>query len=132
MHTPNVNEITSEVIGAAIEVHSELGPGLLEKIYQECLIHELHQRGFSVESELLIPVIYKGISIKHPYRLDLLVENTLIVEIKAVDSFHPIHKAQLLTYLKICKLPIGLLMNFNVPLLKQGIQRVILSSFFKK
>jgi GxxExxY protein len=85
-----------------------------------------------VESELLIPVIYKGISIKHPYRLDLLVENTLIVEIKAVDSFHPIHKAQLLTYLKICKLPIGLLMNFNVPLLKQGIQRVILSSFFKK
>jgi len=122
----NANEITEQIIGAAIEVHQVLGPGLLESAYEECLCHELKVRGLSFERQRPLPVEYKGIELECSYRLDLLVENVIVVEIKAVSAIEPIHEAQLLTYLRIGGWRIGLLVNFNVPVLKNGIRRRVL------
>ena len=121
-----VNEITQTVIGAAIEVHRVLGPGLLESAYEECLCRELVLRKVPYERQRQLPVDYKGTKVDCGYRLDLLVSEQVVVEIKAVESLLPIHHAQLLTYLKLGGWKVGLLMNFNVPVLKQGIKRVVL------
>jgi len=120
-----LNEISGQVIGAAIAVHRELGPGLLESAYEACLAYELRQRGISIEQQVAQPVFYKGLQLECGYRLDLLVENQVIVELKAVQALLPIHEAQLLTYLKLRKLRLGLLINFNVPILKNGIKRLL-------
>ena len=119
------NELTERIIGCAIEVHRNLGPGLLESIYEKALCHELSQQGIQFESQKTIPVTYKSISLGE-FRLDLLVENSIIVELKAVERNDPVFKAQLLSYLKLTGIRLGLLINFNVPLLKDGISRVIL------
>jgi len=122
----SVNEITHEIIAAAMEVHRALGPGLLESVYEECLCHELILRGISFERQRSLQVEFKGMRLDCGYRLDLLVEDKVVVEIKAVESLLPIHEAQLLTYLKLGGWKIGLLINFNVALLKQGIRRKVL------
>jgi GxxExxY protein len=123
----DLRELTGEVIGAAIEVHRVLGPGFLEQIYQEALIIELFRRGIPHEFEKPVTVNYKGSEIGTG-RLDFLIANCLIVELKAVQNLTPIHEAQVLSYLKMTKYPLALLINFNVPLLKDGIKRIILSS----
>lgn len=121
----DINQLSSRVIGACIEVHKCLGPGLLESAYGECLRHELQLQKVSFEAEKPLPVVYKGIRLDCGYRLDFVVENKLILELKAVETLHPIHEAQLLTYLKLSGLKLGLLINFNVPYLKQGIRRMV-------
>ena len=121
----NIDNLTHEVIGAAIEVHKVLGPGLLESAYEECLCRELELRKIPHERQKDLPVEYKGVKLDCGYRLDILVQNTLIVELKACESLQPIHEAQLLTYLKLTGIKLGLLINFNVPLLKQGIRRLV-------
>jgi GxxExxY protein len=123
-NTMDINDLTGNVIGAAIEVHKALGPGLLESTYEECLCYELQLRKFSFERQKEVPVKYKGIKLDCGYRLDILVESTLILEIKACESLQPIHEAQLLTYLKLARIKWGLLINFNVPVLKAGIKRL--------
>jgi GxxExxY protein len=120
-----LNEVSGQVIGASIEVHRELGPGLLESAYESCLVYELRQRGIRVEQQVPQPVFYKGLQLECAYRLDLLVENRVIVELKAVEALLPVHQAQLLTYLKLRQLRLGLLINFNVPILKNGIKRLL-------
>ena len=122
-----INPITEKIISAAIEVHRVLGPGLLESAYEECMRHELNLRNISFIRQLPLPVKYKGVSLDCGYRIDVLVADTVVVEIKAVELLLPIHEAQLLTYLKLGKWPAGLLINFNVPLLKQGIRRRLLN-----
>jgi GxxExxY protein len=117
--------LTGAIIGAAIEVHRCLGPGLLESTYEECLSYELDQRGLHVERQLVLPVHYKGLELSAGYRIDLLVNNQVIVELKSVQKIEPIHEAQLLTYLKLAKNRYGLLLNFNVPVMKQGIRRFL-------
>ncbi|MEW5956572.1 MAG: GxxExxY protein [Chloroflexota bacterium] len=119
-------ELTQQIIGAAIEVHQALGPGLLESAYQACLARELTLRGIPYEQEKPLPVEYKGVKLDCGYRLDFLVTGKVIVELKAVDELHPIHEAQLLTYLKLTGCKVGLLINFNVPVLKNGIKRMVL------
>jgi GxxExxY protein len=118
--------LSAAVIGAAIEVHRTLGPGLLEKAYEECLCHELHLQRISFQRQVSLPVGYKAVKLDCGYRIDLVVEGRLIVEIKAVDALHPLHQAQLLTYLKLSGLHLGLLLNFNSAVLKDGIKRLIL------
>ena len=120
----DINDLTGEVIGAAIEVHKALGPGLLESTYEECLCIELELRNIPFERQKEIPIGYKGVNLNHAYRLDIVVPNKLIVELKACESLEPIHDAQLLTYLKLSGIKIGLLINFNVPVLKEGIKRL--------
>ena len=122
-----LNQVTREIIGAAIEVHRELGPGLLESAYESCLAYEITKRGLRVEQQKPLPVVYKEVSLDAGYRLDLLIEKKVIVELKAVDALTPLHKAQLLSYLKLSGLTLGLLINFNVQILRNGIQRVILN-----
>lgn len=117
------NEITSLIIKSAIEVHRQLGPGLLESAYQECLFYELKSIGFEVEKEKPLPIIYKEIKLNHGYRIDLLVENRIVVELKTVEYLTDVHEAQILTYLKLGGYKIGLLLNFHVKMLKQGIKR---------
>jgi GxxExxY protein len=119
------NELSKIAVNAAFQVHNELGPGLLENVYQECLYAELKDVGVQVEKEVVLPVIYKSKKIALGYRLDLWLEKKLILELKCVDGFHPIHQAQILTYLKLTQNKLGLLINFNVPLFKDGIKRVI-------
>ncbi len=119
-------EVTSEIIGAAIEVHKLLRPGLLEKTYQNCLMIEFENRGIKYKKELMLPIIYKGVEVEGAYRIDLLVENEIIIELKAVEKIEAIHKAQLLTYLKLTNKKIGLIINFNCKLLKDGITRMVL------
>jgi GxxExxY protein len=121
-----INKITESIIGASIEVHKSLGPGLLESAYERCLEHELKLRNIHVERQVPVPVIYKDLQLEYGYRIDLLVENKVIVEIKSVDVLHPVHEAQVLTYLKFAEKKVGLLINFNVKLLKQGLKRYIL------
>lgn len=116
---------TSEIIGAAIEVHRHLGPGLLESIYEEGLVYELQSRGLQVDRQKELPVDYKGMRLDTGYRIDLIVDNGMIVELKSVKRLEPIHEAQLLTYLKLANVRYGLLLNFNVPVLKQGIRRIL-------
>ena len=119
------NELTHEIIGAAIEVHKNLGPGLLESTYEECLCHELSQRGIPFERQKPIPVIYKGVKLDCGYRLDLLVADRVILELKSVETLAPIHDSIMITYLKLSEHRIGLLMNFNVQILKEGIKRLV-------
>jgi len=121
-----INQVTEKVIGAAINVHRALGPGLLESAYEACLAFELVECGLKVEQQKPIPVIYKTVRLDCGYRLDLLVNNIVIVEIKSVDHLMPIHEAQLLSYLKLSGCRVGLLINFNVKMLKEGIRRLIL------
>jgi len=120
------NKITEMIIGAAIEVHRHLGPGLFESTYQECLAQEMTLLGLNFEKEKPLPLEYKGTKLDYVYRLDFLVEETVIVEMKTVEAILPIHESQLLTYLKLSGCKIGLLINFNVPLLKNGIKRIVL------
>ena len=118
------NRLSHLIIGAAIEVHRALGPGLLESAYEACVAHELRSSGLPVDCQRPLPVLYKGVHLDCGYRLDLVVGDLVIVELKTVDAFAPIHDAQLLTYLKLTGLPLGLLINFNVPVLRSGIKRV--------
>ncbi len=118
-----INDITEKIIGAAIEVHRRLGPGLLESAYQECLCYELKLLNLSFNSEIPMPIIYKEIKLDHGYRLDILVENKIVVELKSVDSLLDVHTAQILTYMRLGEYSTGLLINFNVSLLKNGIKR---------
>ena len=120
-----VNEVTAAVIGAAIEVHRELGPGLLESTYEACLLHELIERGFSVERQKRLPVRYRGVRIDCGYRIDLLVEGQVIVELKAVPRVMAVHAAQMLTYLKLSGLHVGLLLNFHTLRMKDGVHRYV-------
>ncbi|CAB5084668.1 conserved hypothetical protein [Olavius algarvensis associated proteobacterium Delta 3] len=119
-----INHLTGRVIGAAIEVHKVIGPGLLERIYEKCLCRELEIRAIPFKQQVEMPLIYKGERINCEYRFDLVVDSRLIVELKSCDGLLPIHEAQLLTYLKIAKIKYGLLINFNVPVLKDGIRRL--------
>jgi GxxExxY protein len=121
-----LNEISYKIIGCAYNVHAELGPGLLESTYETCLEYELLDQGLQVERQKPLPVIYKGKRLDAGYRIDLLVENSVIVEIKSVDAVAPIHEAQLLTYLKLSERKLGLLINFNVTDLKKGIMRRVM------
>lgn len=121
----DINKLTSKIIGAAIEVHKSLGPGLLESAYEKCLCHELSIQSFSFENQKPLPIHYKGKILDCGYRLDLVVENAIILELKSCDRIEPIHKAQLLTYLKLSGLNIGLILNFNVSLMRNGIIRVV-------
>ena len=118
--------LSKDVLGAAIEVHKHLGPGLLESVYEECLSYELTQRGYKIEREKPIPVVYKEIKLECGYRIDILVEDKIVLELKSVDCFNPVHEAQILTYMKFAQKKIGLLINFNVTLLKNGIKRYVL------
>jgi GxxExxY protein len=119
------NEITGKIINAGIEVHKALGPGLLESAYKECLYYQLTKNGLFVEKEKVLPLIYEEVKLDCGYRLDLLIENKIVVEIKSIDAINDIHLAQVLTYLKIGNYKLGLLMNFNIVLLKNGIKRII-------
>ena len=121
-----VNKITERIIGAAIDVHRHLGPGLLESTYQSCLAKEMSLLGFDFEQQKPLPLEYKGLKLDCGYRIDFLVEKSVIIELKSVDTLLPIHEAQLLTYLRLSRCKIGLLINFNVPILKQGIKRMAL------
>lgn len=120
-----LNRLSSEVIGAAIEVHRHLGAGLLESAYEKCLSWELRQRGVAVEEQVAVPVRYKSEIFDNGYRIDLLVEGRLLLELKSVDQLLPIHTAQVLTYLKMTGLKMGLILNFNVELMKSGIKRIV-------
>ena len=120
-----INLLSEQIIGGAIEVHRELGPGLLESLYEKALCFELERRSLSVKNQLEVPVLYKGQRLG-VHRLDLLVEHQIVVELKAVDRFDPVHQAQLLGYMKLANKPLGLLINFNVPVLKDGVKRIAL------
>ena len=119
------SKLTEKIIGATIEVHRTLGPGLLESAYQECLLFELKKSGLNVEKEKSLPIIYKDIKLDHGYRIDLLVENKIVLELKTVENLTDVHTAQILTYLKLGNYPIGLLINFHTKLLKNGLKRYI-------
>jgi GxxExxY protein len=121
----DLNQLSSRIIGAAIEVHKTLGPGLLESTYEECLCPELNLQKIKYERQVNLPVTYKAKNLDCGYRIDVIVERAVIIVLKTVDSIVPIHKAQLLTYLKLSNLNLGLLLNFNVPIMKDGIQRVV-------
>lgn len=120
-----LDRLSNVVIGCAIEVHKAPGPGLLESAYQQCLAWELRQRGVSVKEQVAVPMRYKTLDVPNAYRLDMLVDEELVVELKAVDRFEPVHVAQMLTYLKVSRLRLGLLLNFNVDVMKNGIRRVV-------
>jgi GxxExxY protein len=122
--TNQIDRIAKELVDAAFKVHSSLGPGLLESAYEACIAHELTKRGYRVERQKPQPVIYEGLEIEVGYRLDLLVEDLIIIELKAVEQLAPIHQAQLLTYLKLSNKQLGFLINFNVPLIKNGIRSI--------
>ncbi len=119
------NELSKIIIGCAIEVHKQLGPGLLESAYQECLYYELKKAGLKVQKEKPMPIVYKEVKLDHGYRIDLLVEEKVVVEIKTVDAFNDVHTAQVLTYLRLGKYKLGLLLNFQTTVLKNGMKRVI-------
>jgi GxxExxY protein len=119
------NVLTDQIIGCAIEVHRHLGPGLLESVYEECLCYELSQIGLRFEKQVHLPLNYKGIMLECGHKLDLVVEDSIVVELKSVDGLAPVHHAQLLTYLKCSDKRVGLLINFNVPILKNGLKRVV-------
>lgn len=121
----NINLLSERIIGSAIEVHRELGPGLLESAYEECLCRELSLRNVQFQRQIPLPVTYKGLKLDCGHRIDLLVSDLVVVEIKTVDKIIPVHEAQLLTYLRLGAWQIGLLINFNVPVLKDGIRRKV-------
>jgi GxxExxY protein len=119
------NELSHIILGCAIEVHKQLGPGLLESAYQECLFYELTKAGLQVQKEVSLPIVYKEVKLDHGYRIDLLVNNSVVIEIKTVECFTDVHTAQVLTYLKLGNYKLGLLLNFHVTTLKNGIKRII-------
>jgi GxxExxY protein len=119
------NELSNKIIGCALEVHKRLGPGLLESAYQECLYFELINSGFNVQKEKPIPVVYKDVKLDHGYRIDLLVENKVVIEIKTVEAFTDVHTAQVLTYLRLGNFKLGIFLNFYVSTLKNGIKRIV-------
>jgi GxxExxY protein len=121
-----LNQITQKIIGCAIEVHKSLGPGLLESAYEECLSYELKKQGLTIKRQQPTPVIYKEIKLECGYRIDILVEDSVVIELKVVDSINPVHEAQILTYMKFANKSLGLLINFNVTVLKNGIKRYVL------
>ncbi|MEA2007486.1 MAG: GxxExxY protein [Chloroflexota bacterium] len=119
------NALSREIIGAAIEVHKALGPGLLESTYEACLCKELELRGIAFKRQVELPIRYKGLELSAGYRMDIVVDNLLILELKSVEKLIPVHEAQLLTYLRLSNIWLGLLLNFNVPVLKNGIKRLV-------
>jgi len=121
----DLNELSSTIIGAAIEVHKAIGPGLLESAYEECLCRELSIRGIAFERQKPLPIVYKDSKLNCGYRLDIVVENAIIIELKSCDQIDPLHKAQLLTYLKLSGLTLGLLLNFNMAIMRDGIVRIV-------
>lgn len=125
MTPTELNDITGKIIEFSIKVHKELGPGMLEGACEICLMHELIQNGFKVERQKKLPISYAGIKLDAGYRIDLLVNNSVIVEVKAVDRLHPVHEAQLLSYLRMTDVKLGLLINFNMKLLRDGVKRVV-------
>ena len=128
----SINNLTYKIIGCAIEVHKELGPGLLESIYEKCLIHELTLHGFEVKSQISIPLFYKGIEMNCDLRLDVLVDNLIVVELKAVDTMHPIFEAQILTYMKLLQKPKGILINFNSKNLFHEGQKTFVNEYYAR
>ncbi|MCX7381302.1 MAG: GxxExxY protein [Alphaproteobacteria bacterium] len=120
------SELSERVIGLAIEVHRHLGPGLLESVYEECLCHELHLSGIPFARQVALPIIYKGTTLDAGYKLDIVIEDMLIIELKSVERLLPIHEAQLLTYLRLSGIGVGLLMNFNAAALKNGLRRLMM------
>ena len=120
-----LNKISEKIIGCAINVHKALGPGLLESAYRECLFYEIYSNGMIVAREVPMPIVYKEVKLDHGYRMDLLVENKIVVEIKTVDALMDVHRAQVLTYLKLGDYKLGLLINFQVSILKDGLKRII-------
>jgi GxxExxY protein len=124
MNVPE-NKITHEIMDCFLKVHKAMGPGLLESIYEECLCYELQKRNMSFSRQISLPILYDGISLKNSLRLDLVVENKVVLELKSIEKILPIHEAQILSYLKLSKLPIGFLVNFNVPLIKNGVKRFV-------
>ncbi len=122
----NFEKLSGQIIGAAIEVHKILGPGLLESAYEECLAYELREKKISYKRQKDMPIIYKEMNLEYGYRIDLLVENSIIVELKSVEKFTPVHTAQILTYMRLAKIKTGLLLNFNVTVLKNGLKRFVL------
>jgi GxxExxY protein len=121
-----INDLTQIILNCSYKVHSALGPGLLENAYEECLFYELKLSGVNVEKQKVLPLVYHDVKLDSGYRLDLLVENKVIVELKSIESFNDVHLAQVLTYLKLSKCKVGLLINFNVKSLKNGIKRVVI------
>ena len=121
----DINSLSNKIIGAAIEVHKTVGAGLLESAYEQCLCHELGLRKLTFEAQKALPIIYKETSLDCGYRLDIVVENSIILELKACEKIEPIHRAQLLTYLKLSDLSLGLILNFNVPMMRDGIIRIV-------
>ena len=128
----NLEQLTEQIIGSAIAVHNTLGPGLLESIYQRCLVVELRARTLRVETERPVYVVYRDAPIESPLKVDLVVEESVVVEVKAVQAFAPVHCAQVISYLKLTGCPVGLLINFNVTLLKNGIRKVVRPDLYKK
>jgi GxxExxY protein len=122
---PQVNHITRKIVTAAMKVHSALGPGLLESAYQACLAHELRKQGLTVATQVGLPVVYEGEKIELGYRMDLVVENAVVVEVKCVEAIHPVHEGQLLSYMRLSGIPVGLLINFYVAHLRDGIKRMV-------
>jgi len=120
-----IEELATQAVDAALVVHREFGPGLLESAYRDCMVLELTLRGMAVERELNLPITFRGHTLPNAYRVDLLINKTFLIELKAVESLHPIHRVQLNTYLKLLRLPLGLLINFNVPLIKDGTHRIL-------
>ncbi len=125
MTRENFNLISGEIIAAAIEVHKELGPGLLESVYEACMEEELMLRGFDVKKQVRVPIVYKGKKLEKEFFMDLLVNDVLVIELKAVETILPVHEVQLVTYLKLSNKRLGLLLNFNVAILKEGIRRKV-------
>ena len=119
------NEISKQVVNAAFKIHQNLGPGLLESAYEECLFYELNKTGLYIQKQKPLPLIYEGIKLEIGYRVDILIENKVIVEVKAVEALNDIHFAQVLTYLKLSECKLGMLINFNVSLIKNGIKRIV-------
>ena len=125
MENEELNRLSKELLDAAIEVHREMGPGLLESVYEECLVEELKLRKLIASDQVELPLFYKGKKLKKKFRIDLLIENEIIVELKTVDQILPLHEAQIISYLKLTDKKLGFLINFNVPLLKQGFRRFV-------
>ena len=124
--SPEIEEAAAAAVDSAYKVHTALGPGLIESVYEACLAYELRKRSLQIQTQVDLPIIYDGITISSGLRPDVLIENTLLVEVKAVETIHPVHHAQVLTYLKLLNLRLGLLINFNVPVIRKGIKRVVL------
>jgi GxxExxY protein len=125
IHIPRINQITGSIVTAAMKVHSKVGPGLLESAYEACLVHELRKQGLRVSSQVGLPVVYDGEKIELGYRIDLVVEDLVIVEIKCVEAINPVHQAQLLSYIRLSGKNVGLLINFHVAHLRDGIKRMV-------